>query len=307
MVRLVIDTDPGVDDTHAIMMALAHPQARVEAFTTVAGNVPVELTTANACRILDILGFDIPVYAGAGRALVARNPHAEYVHGQDGFGNSGYPPSSRKVETEHAANALIRLGKESPGELTLVALGPLTNLALAIRLDPDLPGRYKRLVMMGGAIKGQGNTTPVSEFNIYQDPEAAAIVYEAWKGATLVAWEPTMAHVFSQEQVESLLAMQTARAELFRRITGSLIVFIEQMLGHKQLFAPDFLAMAAAIEPEVVTDAQMRYVDVELQGPLGRGQTVVDWMGTLRKEANLNLALEFNRARLWELFRMGLE
>ncbi len=306
MQRLVIDTDPGVDDAHAIMMALAHPNVRVEAITTVSGNVPVELTTANALKILDVLGCDVPVYAGSSRALIAKNPHAEYVHGKDGLGDSGYPPSRRKVEQEHAANALVRLGSEQPGELTLVAIGPLTNLALAVRLDPDLPQKYKRLVVMGGAIRGQGNTTPSAEFNIYTDPEAAAIVFDAWKGMSLVSWETTMEHCFSPVQVDSLLAVDSARGEFFRRITGGTLGFIEQFLGQRMLFAADFLAMAAAIEPEIVTASQKCYAQVELSGQLTRGQTSIDWSNILNQEPNIDLILKLDPGRLFELFQMAL-
>ena len=219
MTRFVIDTDPGVDDAHAIMMAFAHPEAQIEAITTVAGNVSLERTTANACTILDMLERDVPVYAGCDRPLVARTPDASHVHGKDGLGDSGYPPSERRVADEHAVCALVRLANESPGELTLVAIGPLTNLALATRLDPTLPERYKRLVAMGGAIRGTGNITPAAEFNVYADPEAAAIVFDAWPGLTLISWETTMAHGFTAEQAETLMAMDSPRAEFFRRIT----------------------------------------------------------------------------------------
>jgi purine nucleosidase len=306
MVRLVIDTDPGVDDTHAIMMALAHPQAQVEAITTVNGNVGVEKTTANACKILDVLGCEVPVYAGCARALIEKGHPAEYVHGTDGLGDSGYPPSSRRVEREHAANALVRLGNQHPGELTLAAIGPLSNIALATLLDPSLPSKYKRLVVMGGAIRAGGNTTPTAEFNTFIDPEAAEIVFDAWKGFTLVSWETTLAHTFDAGQLAALQAMQTPRAEFFRRITAQTIRFIEQFLGTRLLFAADFLALAAAIEPQIVTHAERKFVQVELAGARTRAQTVVDWSGFLKQEANAELALEMDKARLWELFQMAL-
>jgi purine nucleosidase len=306
MVRLVIDTDPGVDDAHAIMMALAHPDVQVEAITTVAGNVAVHQTTANACKILDQLGCNVPVFAGSEYPLISPNQFAEYVHGKDGLGESGYPLSGRKISTEHAVNALIRMGNEAPGELTLAAIGPLTNLALATRIDPNLPKKYKRLVVMGGAIRAQGNTTPTAEFNTHSDPEAAAIVFEAWKGLTLVSWETTMAYCFNSVQVEELLAMNTPRAEFFRRITGRTISFIEKFLVQRILFAADFLAVAAAIEPDIVVKSEARYLEVELQGQHTRGQTSVDWNGLLGKEPNVDLAIEMNPDRLWELFKMAL-
>ena len=306
MVRLVIDTDPGVDDAHAIMMALAHPNVHVEAITTVNGNVSVEKTTINACKILDAMGCNVPVFAGCSQALIAQTHSADYVHGFDGLGDSGYPTTTRKAETEHAANALVRLGNENPGELTLVAIGPLTNLAVALRLDPELPKKYKSLVVMGGAIRAQGNTTPTAEFNVFVDPEAAEIVFRDWPGVILVSWETTMAYCFNVEQVAELLAMQTPRAQFFKRITTQTLDFIEKLLGSRLLFAADFLAMAAAIEPEIVTKAVDKYMDVELASSRNRGQTVVDWSDLLKKAPNAHLVLEMNSARLWELMQMAV-
>jgi purine nucleosidase len=306
MTRLVIDTDPGVDDAHAIMMALAHPEAQTEAITTVAGNVSLERTTANACTILDVLEQDVPVYAGCGRALVARAPDASYVHGKDGLGDSGYPRSRRRVADEHAVNALVRLASESPGELTLVAIGPLTNLALATRLDPTLPRKYRRLIVMGGSIRGMGNVTSVAEFNAYTDPEAAAIVFDAWPGLTLISWETTMAHGLTAEQVETLMAIDSPRAEFFRRITRRTIEFTHQALGRQGLLAPDGLAVAVALEPDIVRKAETHYVQVELAGHHTRGQTTVDWFDRTGHEPNVNLVLEMDARRLWELMQAAV-
>jgi purine nucleosidase len=306
MIRLVIDTDPGVDDAHAILAAFAHPEAHVEAITTVAGNVSLERTTANACTVLDVLEQDVPVYPGCDRPLVARPPDASYFHGEDGLGDSGYPPSTRQVADEHAVNTLIRLANESPGELTLAAIGPLTNLALATRLDPALPQKYERLVVMGGSIRGTGNTTPVAEFNAYADPEAAAIVFDAWPGLTLISWETTLAHSFTAEQAETLLATDSPRAEFFRRITQRTIGTLQQILGHKMLLEPDLLAVAVALEPDIVRKAEMHHVQVELAGQYTRGQTAVDWFDRTGHEPNVNLVLELELERLWELLQAAV-
>ncbi len=307
MVRLVIDTDPGIDDAHALMMALAHPQAEIEAITTVSGNVPVERTTANACTILDVSCRDVPVYAGCERALLARYPDAHEVHGLDGLGDSGFPASPRKVQSEHAVHALVRLANEAPGELTLVAIAPLTNVALATCLDPDLPKKYKRLVVMGGAIHAGGNTTPAAEFNVHSDPEAAAIVFEAWKGMTLVSWETSIAHCFDPLQVDALWAIESPRAEFFRRISAHLFEVVQSLTGQKILPAPDLLAIAAAIEPGIVLKSQAGFVEVEVAEGKSRGQTVVDWQGLLKREPNVDLALELDRGRLWELIQLGIQ
>lgn len=307
MIRLVIDTDPGVDDAHAIMLAAAHPEVQIEAITTVAGNVDLDHTTDNACKILDLLGLEAPVYRGSPRPLIFPTSYASYFHGEDGLGDSGYPPSTRRVETEHAALALIRLADKAPGELNLVAIGPLTNLALALRLDPDLPNRYKSLMVMGGAVRAMGNTQNHSaEFNFYTDPEAAHIVLESWPGVQLLPWETAVEHTVPQPQVEQLMAVDSPRGEFFRRITAKILKFTEQRLGAPQLFAPDGLAMAAAIEPGFVRRREDHFTRVELAGAITRGQSTVDWYGPSPQQANATLVLDVDDERFLELLQAAL-
>jgi purine nucleosidase len=306
MIRLVIDTDPGVDDAYAIMAALTHPRAQVEAISTVAGNVPLARTTANACIILDILGQDVPVYAGCDGPLVGPAIDAAYFHGKDGLGDSGYLPSRRKVADEHAVHALIRLANESPGELTLVAIGPLTNVALATRLDPALSRKYARLVVMGGAIRGTGNVTTAAEFNVYADPEAAAVVFGAWPGLTLLSWETTMDYGFTAEQVEPLWAADSPRAEFFRRTAARTMGLLEEYVGRRTLLVPDLLAVAVALEPDIARRTEAHYVRVELAGQHTRGHTTVDWFDSAGQEPNVNLVLEMDAERLWALLRAAV-
>jgi purine nucleosidase len=309
MKRLVIDTDPGVDDAQAILIAAAHPDAKIEAITTVCGNVPLHHTTANALKILDVAELNVPVFAGCDRPLVQNDPErAAHVHGEDGLGDCGIPESSRNPEKEHAVQALIRLADENPGELTLVAIGPLTNLALATRLDPTLPQKYKELVIMGGAIYAQGNTQNLTaEFNFFHDPEAAAIVLNTWPSLTLASWEATLAHPISIELLEKFKQMDTARGRFLNAITAKTVIFIQEILGRQELYAADSVAMVAAIEPSTVIKAEKKHVHVELAGTSTRGQTVVDWFGLSGKTPNTQIILELDRDRFNELMLLAHE
>ena len=308
MKRLIIDTDPGVDDAHAILLTLAHPDVQVEAITTVNGNVNIDLTTSNALKILDAAGKDIPVYRGCDRPLVNRHVHAAYVHGEDGLGDCNIPSSKRPVQSEHAVHALVRLANENLGELTLVAIGPLTNLAVALSLDPDLPQKFKRLVIMGGAIYGRGNTeTVTSEFNIHTDPEAAHIVFSAWPMLTLLSWETTLAHAFTRDVLDRFFNLGSPRAKFFHDTNQKMLSFVQTRLGQNVLFAPDGLALAAAVEPEIVTKAETRYVSIELHGAQTRGQTVVDWYGRTQQTPNTEIILEVDQQRFIQLMENGLK
>jgi purine nucleosidase len=302
MKRFVIDSDPGVDDAHAIMMAFAHPDVRVEAITTVAGNVSLAKTTANALKILDVLEQDVPVYEGCDGALVSRESDAASVHGDDGLGDCGIPASSRTPATGHAVNALIQVANQYPGEVTLVTLGPLTNVALATRFDPDLPQKYAKLVVMGGAIRSMGNTTnTTAEFNIHQDPEAAAIVFDNWPALTLVSWETTMEHGIEAEWYEQITRHNNRRSEFLHKISQKTIEFFHRVVKREQLFAADPLAMAVAIDPDIITDARMYAVKIELDGASTRGQTSVDWFGISGREPNVNVVLKVDIDRFKSL------
>jgi len=308
MKRIIIDTDPGVDDAHALLMAFAHPGVKVEAVCVVAGNVGLERTVANTCTILDIVGTDVPVYRGCNTPLVLpRADAAEHVHGQDGLGDSNYPPSARTIAEEHASAALVRLANETPDELSLVAIGPLTNIAVALKLDPDLPRKIKRLVVMGGAIHSRGNTSNLStEFNIYSDPEAAFVVFSNWPELTLVSWETTLGHPVSAEVIASWQSLPTASARFFNRISAGVRTFIKEVYNDDRMYAADGLAMAVALEPGIVTEAEIHPISVELNGRFTRGQTTVDWMNRGGQPSNANIVLSVDQLRLEALLTMAL-
>jgi len=306
--RLVIDCDPGIDDAQAIMMAYVHPEVKIEAVTTVSGNVDVKQTTSNVLKVLDILDADpLPVYAGASSALVEKSENASFVHGEDGMGDIGLPNSRRKVEEMPAAVALIKLAKENPGELSLIAIGPLTNLALSIHLEPNLPKLYKELVIMGGAYFSQGNTMNYpAEFNIYTDPDAAHVVFEKWQGFRMVTWEATLAHGIPSEIVLKLCQYDNPRSKFLNKLMSRVEIYKKTQKTKLSYFA-DPLAMAVLLEPDIVLESTDKYVQVERFGPLSRGMTVVDWWGSSQKIPNVNIDQKVDMQRFVELFQMAFE
>lgn len=309
MKRIIIDCDPGIDDAQAIMMAYMHPNVKIEAITSVSGNVGVEHTTANVLKILDVLEAEpTPVYRGAITALVQPGENASFVHGEDGLGDVNLPQSERIVEEEHAALGLIRLAKENPGELELIAIGPLTNLALALSIDPDLPSRFKRLVIMGGAHFAQGNSSNLpAEFNIFADPDAAAVVFINWSELTMVSWETTISHGIPIDQFRSLFGYENPRSKFLKKISKPTLELLSKMLNQSMSFAADPLAMAVLIEPEIIQKAHKKYVQIERHGHLSRGMTVVDWWGHTQKPPNANIVLEVDSKRFFDLLKMAFE
>jgi len=302
--KLLIDTDPGVDDAMAILMA--HDRADVLGLSIAAGNVGLDHTVANALKLVDVIGAQTPVFAGCATPLVHAATDAAEVHGSDGFGDIGYTPSGRKAEAEHAALAILRLSREYAGKLLLVALAPLTNLALALRLDPTLPQRVARLVIMGGAVNGRGNYETVpAEFNIGFDPEAAHVVFSNWPQFVLVDWEAAVRHGIDFARFAQLSAAPTARARFYSDITRKTLAWTRAE-GRPQMLIADALAMAVALEPDIVRRAEPRHVAVEIDGKLTRGATVVDWNDRLGKPANAQIVLEVDQGRFEALLASAL-
>lgn len=302
---LLIDTDPGVDDALALLMALRAPDAHVVGLTIAAGNVGLPHTVANALKLLDVVDQDIPVFAGCAQPLVLPALDAAYVHGRDGFGDTGYAPSSRSASQEHAVQAMLRLSHDYAGELTLVMLGPLTNLALALRLDPSLPSRIKRLVIMGGAVNTRGNITPSAEFNVAFDPEAAHVVFSQWPSCELVDWEATLAHSIQRPVFDRWLRQGDHVARFYDVISLKTREFIQGLFGDA-FHSADALAMAAVLAPEAVSWSGEYRVDVELGGALYRGATRVDWQRRDTRPPNVRIAERIDPQIFASMLQMAL-
>lgn len=308
MMRLIIDTDAGVDDAQAIMLALTDPTATIEAITTLTGNVHVSKVVPNVCTILDIMKTDVPIYRGAERPLLHPWHPEEAYHGTDGLGNwKERPPTTRQPEIEHAVQALLRLADTYPDELTLVALGPLTNLALAICLDPSFPSKIKQFVFMGGTIAAHGNTPSVAaEWNIYCDPEAAHIVLQAFPEATMLSWETTLQHALDWEQCDELIALKSDAAQFFTGISQSTMDFFRNRASPPGYLIPDPLAMAITLQPALATHIAPHFVAVELNGAHTRGQTVIDYVGVTGKQPNVNIVTKVDMDGVFNLFKRAL-
>jgi purine nucleosidase len=304
-IPLLIDTDPGVDDALALLMAFNDPRHEVVGLTIAAGNVGLEHTVRNALKLCEVVGQDVPVFAGCAQPLLHPARNAAYVHGRDGFGDVGYVPSLRAEESEHAALAILRLSHEHAGELVLVALGPLTNIALALKLDPTLPQRVARFLVMGGAVTGHGNITPAAEFNIYFDPEAAHIVFEAFEQFDLADWEATIAHGLRHDKVVEWLKADSARARFYAGISEKTRLWSIDRRGD-YWYAADALAMAFALEPQGAQELLERPVAVELQGSHARGATVVDWGREGGRPDKARILMRYDQERFERLVQAAL-
>ena len=295
-IPLLIDTDPGVDDALALLMAFADEHHEVVGLTVAAGNVGLAHTVRNALKLCEVAGReDVPVFAGTPDPLVYPAEDAAHVHGRDGFGDVDLPRAARSAEAEHAALAILRLSHQHDGELLLVALGPLTNIALALKLDPSLPQRVKRFVVMGGAINGHGNITPSAEFNIAFDPEAAHIVFSAFPQIELADWEATVAHGLLHREVEQWLAADTDKARFYELISRQTRLWSEDSRGERW-YAADALAMAWALQPQGATRVESRPLSIETAGGLTRGATVVDWNRQTGMPDNVAMLVGYDQA-----------
>lgn len=294
-IPLLIDTDPGVDDALALLMAFNDPRHEVVGLTIAAGNVGLTHTVGNALKLCEVAGRDdVPVYAGCPDPWLHPAVDAAHVHGQDGFGDIDYQVAARQAEAEHAALAIIRLSHVHAGRLLLVALGPLTNIALALKLDPSLPERVARFVVMGGAINGHGNITPVAEFNIAFDPEAAHLVFSAFAHIEVADWEATIAHGLPHRKVEEWLRADSPRARFYEEISRHTRLWSEDSRGERW-YAADALAMAWALQPGAGSRVERRPLRVELSGGFTRGMTVVDWNRQWGLDDNASLLIDYDQ------------
>ncbi len=297
--RFIIDTDTASDDAVSIMMALQWPDVQVDAITVVFGNVSVEQGSINARYTVELCGADTPVYEGAERGLMREATFAHWFHGNDGMGNMNYPAPSQPAAAGHAVDELIKRFKAEPGEITLITLGPLTNVALALRREPRLAEWVKECYVMGGNACTVGNVTPAAEFNIWCDPEAAKIVFDSGMKLLMVGWEHCRGEAnLGDAERQMVYDFDTELARFTIDCNQSATEANQNLFGEPGLPFPDPITVAIALDPAVCTQRSWHYVDVACQDPT-RGMTVVDQLGVTKKDANIEVCWEID-IPLWK-------
>ena len=300
--RILFDTDPGIDDSLAILLALASPELKVEGVSAVHGNCSVGQATTNALAVLELArANDIPVARGFELPLVQPSLFAPETHGNTGLGYAILPPPKSKPVTQHSVDFLIENILSAPGELTLVCIGPLTNVAVAIRKEPRILQAIKEVIIMGGAIRHEGNTTPLAEFNVYVDPHAAYMVYHSGMPITLVPLDVTYQCIFTHADVERLLQIKSPIPKFVADSTRFYMEFHDEFQQIDGCVINDPLALALTFAPELC-DYEEHYVDVDISGGVSMGKTFADFYRLTKQPVNMKVALGVRARDFIELF-----
>jgi inosine-uridine nucleoside N-ribohydrolase len=315
--HVIIDTDPGVDDALALILALQSPELCVDAITTVSGNVPVDLSTHNALTVLGLFPPERRPLVARGAAQPLRRPlfTAAHVHGDDGLagisrlrtaeGQLSYPPASASLGSYDAVTCLLNCIRRAPGELTLIALGPLTNVAHALQRDAGLLRQLAGVVIMGGAVAVPGNVTPVAEFNIYVDPEAAQLVFASGLPITLIGLDVTERVRLSAEMIDQYVSpMGSPLSQFVVECTAPTLQFSTRVERPAGMAMHDPLAVGVLIDPSLVRTVPLS-VQVETQGEFTTGMLVADrrpLRPDFKAPANVHVALEVDGSRFLETF-----
>jgi purine nucleosidase len=305
--RIIIDTDPGVDDALTFLLALASPEIQLEALTITQGNVTVERGTRNALAVLELLNAShIPVAQGTSLPMIGPLLASDIVHGSSGLGNAKLPEPKTRPVPQHAIDYLIERFLAEPDEISLFAIGPLTNIALAIRKEPRFANAVKEMVIMGGAIRESGNMTPQAEFNVYCDPYAAHVVFHSGIPITLIPLDVTHKCMLYAEQIKQLNQHETPITRFVADATATYIKFTKDKTGIEGCALHDPLTLATIIAPELLTFEE-HYVDVDISGGVSMGKTFADFYHSTDKPANMKVALDVRGEEFVELFLQRVE
>jgi len=304
--RIWIDTDTASDDVVALIIALKHPSVEVVGMSIVAGNVPLEMAVQNALITTEKCGVVVPVHAGAAAPLTRPLESAQYVHGKDGMGDIGLDLHGRSPMSHDGIGAMIEAFRAEQGSLELVTLGPLTNVAVALRSEPGFAGWVKRCVAMAGTGVLPGNVTPLSEFNVWADPEAAHMVFNSGLRIEMVGWDVSWQDAVVMDDFAAELRAISPLGQFAIDIQRHVREFCHSVTQINGFDLPDPIAMCVAIDDSIVTKEELRYVDVILGEGDARGQTMVDWLGVTKKPVNTRVVLRADQQRFRDMLREAL-
>jgi purine nucleosidase len=300
--RILLDTDPGIDDACAILLALASPELSLEGLSIVHGNCSLEQAAINALSILELANAgQIPVARGCERPLVQPSLLAPETHGNTGLGYAQLPEPRLKPIVQHGSDFLVETIMSSPGEITLLAIGPLTNVALAIRQEPRIIQAIREVIIMGGALRAEGNTTALAEFNTYVDPHAAHIVYHSGMPMTLVPLDVTYQCILTREDVLKMRQVDSPVTKFVEEATRFYMEFHDEYQGIEGCVINDPLALALTFAPELCAYRELP-VDVDISGGISMGKTIGDFYNYGKKPANMKVALGVKPRDFMDLF-----
>lgn len=303
--KIILDCDPGHDDAVAIMLAAANPGIELLGITVIAGNQTLGKTTRNACRVLQWIGReDIPVYPGCSRPIIRAPRAAGDIHGDTGLDGPVFPELTKFPEDEHAVGFMIKTLMESDGDVIAVTTGPMTNLAMAMRMEPAITDKIKRIVLMGGAY-ANGNVTPAAEYNIWADAEAAYICFTSGRPITMIGLDVTRKVLCYPEIVERMAALNTPASRLFTDLMGHYCRTQKKVFGFDGGPLHDPVTIASIIDPELVTTKPMN-AEVEIRSTSSYGRTNCDYFDYLGRPATADVGIDIDAERFWDIIEEEL-
>ena len=302
--KIILDCDPGHDDAVAITLAANSDKIDLLGITVVAGNQTLEKTQINARNVCQWLGVDVPVYAGCGQPMVREKMIAGDIHGETGLDGPVFPPLTKELEKEHAVNFIIKTLMESDGDITMVTTGPMTNLAMAMRMEPAIIPKIKQIVLMGGAYTN-GNVTPAAEFNIIADADAAYVCFASGRPITMMGLDVTRKVLCYPEIVDRMEKIGNKASKLFADLMRFFCKTQKEVFGWEGGPLHDPVTIAWLIDPSVVTLKQM-HVDIDIRSVQSYGRTNCDFFGYGGQEPTANVAIDIDAAKFWDIVEAGL-
>ena len=302
--KIILDCDPGHDDAVAVLLAGSSEAIDLLGITVVAGNQTLEKTAKNALRVVQWLGLDVPVYAGCGQPMIREKVIAGDIHGESGLDGPVFPPLDRDVQPMHAVEYMIRTLLDSDGDITVVTTGPMTNLAMAMRVEPRIVEKIQRIVLMGGSYQN-GNVTPAAEFNIFADADAAYVCFTSGRPITMVGLDVTRKVLCYPEIVERMAKVDNKASRLFVDLMGHFCKTQKEIFGWEGGPLHDPVTVAALIDPTLLTTKPMN-AQIENRSVQSYGRTNCDFFGYLQLPATADVAIDIDVEKFWDIVEQGI-